>query len=188
LTKSLSCNVAAFIGMPYILESSAIQSLFLWYGNNLIMTSCSVTCFKKAISEMCFKKFKEDSVQNSKSKKLDPKLPFGRPSIMSGHSSVNNISPDDEAILSGLQSVSRSFEKFKVASVWTSWQHARTLFRVPDESRVQVHPSGRRGNTVQTPVSVRQVKGFPLQTQIWEDNCNHQDAILDKARRGEEFQ
>jgi hypothetical protein len=29
LTKSLLCNVAAFTGMPYILESSNIQSLFL---------------------------------------------------------------------------------------------------------------------------------------------------------------
>jgi hypothetical protein len=28
-TKSLLCNVAAFTGMPYILESSDIQSLFL---------------------------------------------------------------------------------------------------------------------------------------------------------------
>jgi hypothetical protein len=29
LTKSLLCNVAAFTGMPYISESSDIQSLFL---------------------------------------------------------------------------------------------------------------------------------------------------------------
>jgi hypothetical protein len=29
LTKSLLCNVAAFIGMPYISKSSDIQSLFL---------------------------------------------------------------------------------------------------------------------------------------------------------------
>jgi hypothetical protein len=29
LTKSLLCNVAAFTGMPYILESSDIQSLFI---------------------------------------------------------------------------------------------------------------------------------------------------------------
>jgi len=29
LTKSLLCNVAAFTWMPYILDSSDIQSLFL---------------------------------------------------------------------------------------------------------------------------------------------------------------
>jgi len=29
LTKSLLCNVAAFIGMPYISDSSDIQSLFI---------------------------------------------------------------------------------------------------------------------------------------------------------------
>jgi hypothetical protein len=51
-----------------------------------------------------------------------------------------------------------------------------------------VHSSERRGNTVWTSVSVRQVKGFPSQTQIWEDSCNHPEAILDKARRGEELQ
>jgi len=38
-----------------------------------------------------------------------------------------------------------------------------------------VHQSGRRGNTNRTPVNVRQVKGFPSQTQIWEDSCNRPD-------------
>jgi hypothetical protein len=38
-----------------------------------------------------------------------------------------------------------------------------------------VHPFGRRGSTFGMSVSVRQVKGFPLRTQIWEDSCNHPD-------------
>jgi hypothetical protein len=75
---------------------------------------------------------------------------------------------------------------FKLISVRTSQQHIRTLFRVPEESNVQVHPFERHGNTVWTPVSVRQVKEFPSKTQIWEDSCNRLDDILDKARRGEE--
>jgi hypothetical protein len=56
------------------------------------------------------------------------------------------------------------------------------------ESSIQVHPSRRRGNTVWTPVSVQQVKGFPSLTQIWEDSCNRPDVILDKARHGEKLQ
>jgi len=43
--------------------------------------------------------------------------------------------------------------------------------------------------------SVQQVKGFPFQTQIWEDNCNRPttwlfrpDAILDKASCTEDVQ
>jgi hypothetical protein len=36
---------------------------------------------------------------------------------------------------------------FKLASVRTSQQHVRMLFRVLEESSVQVHPSGRRGKT-----------------------------------------
>jgi hypothetical protein len=105
----------------------------------------------------------------------DPLFLSGRPSNASRRSSINNIHPDDVAIPSGLSSVSRSFTQFKVASIHTSWQHIRTLFRVPEESSLQVHPSGRRGNTFRTPVSVRQVKGFPLQTQIWEDSYNRLD-------------
>jgi hypothetical protein len=50
-----------------------------------------------------------------------------------------------------------------------------TLFRVSEESSIQVHPSGRHGNTVWMPVSVRQVKGFPSHTQIWEDSYNLPD-------------
>jgi hypothetical protein len=49
LTKSLSCNVAALTGMPYISESSDIQRLFIQYGKGLNMTSISVTSIKKAI-------------------------------------------------------------------------------------------------------------------------------------------
>jgi len=73
LTKSLLCNVTAFIGMPYISESSDIQSLFLWCGKSRIMTNCK--CHK--LHEGYF------SVQgrfctDSNSEKSDPKKPSGR--------------------------------------------------------------------------------------------------------------
>jgi hypothetical protein len=94
-----------------------------------------------------------------------------------------------------MRSDANQFLLFKLASVRISQQHVWTLFRVPEESSIQVHLSGRRGTTVRMPVSVRQVKGFPSQTQIREDSCNrldislhYPDAILDKARCGEELQ
>jgi hypothetical protein len=61
---------------------------------------------------------------------------------------------DDENFLSGLQSVSRSFELLSVVSVRTSQQ------------------------LVRTPFSVRQVKGFPFQMHVWEDSCNHPDDMV----------
>jgi hypothetical protein len=110
------------------------------------MTSCSVTSFKKAIS----------SVQGrlcsiSKSEQLNPKLPY-----MSGRGGNNVRTP----------SVSRSFEQCKVATVRTTWQHVRTLFRVREDSSIQVHPSRQRGYTVRTLVRVRVQIGFHVQTQI----------------------
>jgi hypothetical protein len=107
------------------------------------MTSCSVTCFKKAISEIS-RRFCADST----SEKSDPLFLSGQLSKVSGRSSVSNIRPDDMAIPFGLLLVSRSFEQFKVAFFQTSWKHARTLFRVQEDSNVPVHPSGQRGNTV----------------------------------------
>jgi len=71
----------------------------------------------------------------------------------------SDIRPDDMVILSELPSVSRSFEVFKVASVRTSQQH------------------------VWTPFSVRQVKGFPSYTQIWEDSYNRPDDRSTPSRR-----
>jgi len=106
---------------------------------------------------MYFNKFKEDSA-DSKSEKSDPKLPSRRLIHASGRPSV-----------------SKKFKLFKLASIRTSQQRVRTLFRVPEESSVQVHPFGRCGNTVRTPFGVRQVKGFPSQTQLWKDSCNRLD-------------
>jgi len=86
-----------------------------------------------------------------KTKKLDPSHPSGWPCITFGRSSVSNIHSDNVVISSGLPLVSRRFELFKVASVQTSQQHVRTLF------------------------SVRQVREFSSQTQIWENNCKCPD-------------
>jgi hypothetical protein len=56
---------------------------------------------------------------DSNSKKLDPKLPSGRLNITSRRLSVSNIRSDDENFLSERPSMSRNFELFKIASVWT---------------------------------------------------------------------
>jgi hypothetical protein len=60
---------------------------------------------------------------------------------------------------SGCPSMSRSFEQFKVASVWTSWQHVRMLFRVQEDS-----------------IS-------PLQTRIRKTACTHSDARAAPSER-----
>jgi hypothetical protein len=101
LTKSLLYNVVAFTGMPYISESSDIQSLFLLCGKSRIMTSCK--CHK--LREGYF------SVQgrfcvDSNSEKSNPKQPSGRCVIPPGRFSVSNIRPNDENLLSGHPAVS----------------------------------------------------------------------------------
>jgi hypothetical protein len=97
------------------------------------MTSSSVTSCKKAISV-----FKE-SVQ-----------------IPSQKSRILCFCPD-------AHQCREASEQFQVASIWTSWQHIQTLFRVREDSC------------------------FPLQTQIGKTACtrsenrqNHPDEILDK--------
>jgi len=81
---------------------------------------------------------------------------------------------------------------FKLASVKTFQQHILTLFRVQEESSIQVHPSKQCSNTVQTLVSVWQVKGFPSQSQYGKttatvrmSSLHRSDAILDKAKEVE---
>jgi len=101
-------------GCRYISESSDIQSLFLWCGKSRIITSCK--CYK--LHEGYF------SVQgrfcvDSNSKKSDPKKQSGRCVILSVHSSVSNIRPDDKNFPFGRPSVSRNFKLFNFASVRT---------------------------------------------------------------------
>jgi hypothetical protein len=110
-------------------------------------------------------------VQIPTQQKLNPLFSSERPSKTSGRSSVNHIRLDDVGIPFRLPSMSRSFKQFKVASVWTSWQHIRTPFRVREDSSVPMHPSGRRGNTIRTPFRVRGELGFPSQIRIWENSC-----------------
>jgi hypothetical protein len=81
------------------------------------------------------------------------------------------ICPDDKNFPSRPSSVSRTFELFQLASVWTSQQHVQTLS------------------------SVRQVERFLSKTQICENSCNRPDdvcsrpnAILDKASRAYKVQ
>jgi hypothetical protein len=126
------------------------------------MTSSSVTSCKKVILV-----FKEDFVQIPTQKKSEPVFPSGWLNKASGCSLVSNIRSDDRAIPSGLPSVSRSFEQFKVASIRMSRQCVRTLITVRQEIRFPYR---------KTAASVRATGQYRL------------DAILDKARCGEEFQ
>jgi hypothetical protein len=94
----------------------------------------------------------------------DLKIPSGRLCQLSGRSSIKQY-------LSGLPSMSRRFELFKVVSVRTSQQHIRMLF------------------------SIRQVRGFPSKHRygktvatVRTTSLHRLDSILDKARHGEELQ
>jgi len=138
-----------FTGMLYILESSKYLEFISLKWKESYYDKFSVTSTKKAISEVPGR-----FCANSNSEKSDPKILSGRPCLESRHSSVSNVRPDDLAIPSGRPSVSRSFKQFKFPYVQMSWQHVRTLFRVPEESSIQVHSSRRHGNTVQMPVDV----------------------------------
>jgi hypothetical protein len=143
LTKSLSCNVVVFTGMPYIPESSKYLEFI-----SLRWEEPYYDKFQCHKLQECYFNVQGRFYTDSNSEKSDPLFQSGRPSKMSGCSSVNNIRPNDVAIPSRLPSMSRSFEQFKVASVRTSWQHVWTLFRVREESSIPMHLSGRRGNTV----------------------------------------
>jgi hypothetical protein len=73
----------------------------------------------------------------------------------------------------------------------TALQSSRRIQR----SSALVKPSRQRGYTARTTFSVRQVKWFLSQTQIWENSCNrpddvvfHPDDILDKASRAYKVQ
>jgi hypothetical protein len=146
--------------------------------------TCKTLCCKRFVHLQVQLKFTStiSSVQgrfcvDSNSEKSNPIFPSGRPSKVSTRSSVSNICLDDVAIPSGVPSMSWRFKQFKFAYVWMSWQRVRTLFRVPEESYVQMHQSKWCGNTVRAPASVRQVKRFPSQC-IWEDSCNHPDDMV----------
>jgi len=171
LTKSLSCNIAAFTGMPYFPESSKYSEFI------------SLRWKRPYYDKFQCHKLQEGyfSVQwrfcaNFNSEKSDSLFPSER-------SLVSNIHPNDVAIPSELPSMSIRFEQFKVAFVRTSWQHIRMLFRVREESSIPVHPSGRRGNTVWTPIRVQLELVFPLQTYIWEDSCIRPDDMVTLSRR-----
>jgi hypothetical protein len=65
MIKSLVCNIATYSGIAFY--------------------------FRVYVSEMYFKKFNKDSVQFPSQKKLNSKLPFGRPSHLFGRPSVSTV-------------------------------------------------------------------------------------------------
>jgi hypothetical protein len=110
-----------------------------------------MTYFRVFISVMCFKKFKEDSVQIPSQKNWIPSFCPNSPYMC----------PDAHQCL----------EDSNCSSLHPSGRYSK----FEKNPAFKVHPSGRRGNTVRTPVSVRQVNGFPSQAHIWEDSCNRSD-------------
>jgi hypothetical protein len=164
--------------MPYISVSSNYLEFISLRWKEPYYDKFSVTSMRKAILKVPGR-----FCADSNSEKSNPKIPSRRPCLESGCSSISNINSDDVAILSGHPSVSRSFKQFKLASVWTSWQYVRTLFRVREDFSVPVHSSRQRGYTVRTPVRARGELGFPSQTQIWEDSCIRPDIRSTPSRR-----
>jgi hypothetical protein len=79
--------------------------------------------------------FKEDSVQ----------FPSQNSRIPS-----SCIRPNVVAIPSGPHQCLEASNNARFATVQMTWQHVRTLFKVREDTSVQVHPSGRRGYIVQT--------------------------------------
>jgi hypothetical protein len=191
LTKSLLCNVAAFIGMPYISESSDIQSLFLWCGNSRIMTSCKW----HKLHEGYF------SVQgrfctDSNSEKSDPKKPSERCGVPfwtlislqhpSGRRelsvrtpiSVEKLRTAHDCIRPGVMAnhpdtikSSRRIQ-WSSASVSTTYQYRQDAIQSSTSNRVSVSNTdmGRQLQTVRT---------------MW---CSRPEAILGKASRAAEVQ
>jgi hypothetical protein len=99
-TKSLLCNVAAFTGMPFISETSDIQSLFLWYGKSLFITKFERHKLQEGYFSVQGRFCADSYLDNS-----DPKLLSRRCGIASGSSLVSNIRP--EAYLSTHHSFGR---------------------------------------------------------------------------------
>jgi hypothetical protein len=89
-----------------------------------------------------------------KSENLVPCQPSGQRDILSGCPTVQSIiRPDDENFLSEPSFMSRSFELFQLASVWSFQQHVRTT------------------------LGVRPAMGFPSKIQLWEDRCNRPNDV-----------
>jgi hypothetical protein len=152
--------------MPYILESTDIQSLFLWYGNGLIMTSSSATSWKKPISM-----FKEDSMQ----------IPTQKSRILFFFSDGP---------------VKRLDAHQSTTSVQTMWQYCPDAHQCPEVlNSSRLHSSGRHGNTSGRSSKFDKKLDFLLKhkyrktvASIWTTRKHRPDAILDKAKRVEELQ
>jgi hypothetical protein len=151
----------AFLSLFFI---SSLVCVSLWLAAFCLTKSLVCKCcyifrdtiyFKVFVLETCFSKFKEDSVQFPSQKKSDPKTPSGRPSHAFGCPLVSTV----QACI-----------------------HPDVSATCPDalqsSKRIQ-----RSSVSFRTPVSVRQVKGFPSQTQLWEDSCNCPDDRFTLSRR-----
>jgi hypothetical protein len=88
---------------------------------------------------MYFSKFKEDSVQFSSQKKLDPKLSSGQFIHASRRLSVSTlqacIRPDVLATCPGAFQSSRRIQHSSV-SIWTTWQYHRDASQCSTSKRI----------------------------------------------------
>jgi hypothetical protein len=150
-------------------------------------TSCNVAViirdaeyFRVLITEKFFMMFQEDSVQ-----------------ILTQKSRIPCFRPDGPVMRPDTHQC-REAEQFKVASVWTSRQHDRTLFRVREDS--SLYSSESQSNTVVTPRSlIRKLLAYTLHpfgrqgntVQMWsyygnyvQKKCNCPDSRATLSKRG----
>jgi hypothetical protein len=94
-----------------------------------------------------------------------PCQPSGRRGILSGHSSVSNIRPDDETFCPDAYQCLEAWtvQGFIRPDVMENFLDTLQSLRRPS---VLAHPSGRRGYTVRTPFSVWQALGFLTQDTV----------------------
>jgi hypothetical protein len=130
-TKSLLCNVATFTGMLFYSEST----LQLWASRRLCAEFKSIS--------------------------LVPLHPSRRRGIPSGRSSIKASSVRMTRIF--CLDAHQCLEASNCSRLHPSGRNDKSSGRYSEFEKnpaLNVYPSGRRGNTVRTPFSVRQVIGF----------------------------
>jgi hypothetical protein len=138
-TKSLSCIVAALIGMPYISESSKYLEFISLIRKKTILWQASVSQASRRLFQC--------------SMKILCRFQTSRSQILSFHPDGLGMRPD-------AHKCQEAFEQLQVASIWTSWQHVQTLFKVQEDS------------------------SFPLQTWIVKTTCIRLDDRATTSRCG----
>jgi hypothetical protein len=72
--------------------------------------------------------------------------------------------------------VLRSFIQFKVASVWTSWQHVQTLLRVREDSSLPLQTQSRKTSCTCSGDRAIPSRRGPCYENYVKTECNHLDS------------